>query len=308
MMKIAEAVVFVSLATSLHIGVWAASPARDGSQAEGQSNQTAVVLQTASPAMAAVVRQWQRPPEIAPTPVALPMAPADTPAAPDRPQAEAAMPLASLPARPDAPALAPPPVAETEAPARVSVPDMPTPEAPVAPVTDAPPRPRPPERPSQDAALSPMAPSAPAAPRAGSTPRADTAPAAPKPPEQKPPLPSPNRQAAAPAGQAGKSETQSAASEARNVLQAQWGAEIQRRVHRGMVYPRKAKGSGTARVALDVDRSGKLLGLRLVRSSGVAAFDEAALEAVRRARKFSKAPDALSAASYSFTLSLTFKQ
>ena len=36
-------------------------------------------------------------------------------------------------------------------------------------------------------------------------------------------------------------------------------------------------------------------------------FDVTDLEAVRRARRFAKAPDGLSAASYSFTLSLTFK-
>lgn len=305
MMKLAEAVVFVSLATSLHIGVWAASPARDGSQGDGDSAQAAVVVQTASPAMAAVVRQWQRPPEVAPVPAALPMVPADTAAAPQRPTAESGLPLTALPDRPDAPALAAPPEAETDAPARLSVPEFTPPDAPSPPQAEAQPRPQTP--PKRDTALAaPDAPNAPSLPRVDAAPRAATAPATPRPPEPAPRA-STRQKAAAPAGQAAKDETHAASAKARNALQAEWGAAIQRRVHRGMAYPRGATGAGTARVALDVDRSGKLIGLRLVRSSGVDAFDRAALEAVRRARRFAKAPDGLSAASYSFTLSLTFK-
>lgn len=305
MMKLAEAVVFVSLATSLHIGVWATSPARDGSQAEGDSAQAAVVVQTASPAMAAVVRQWQRPPQVAPVPAALPMAPADTSAAPERPTAESGLPLTALPDRPDGPTLAAPPEAETDAPARLSLPEVAPPQAPTVP--QLPEQTGPQAPPSRDTALAaPDAPNAPSLPRADAAPRAATAPATPRPPEPAPRA-STRQNAATAAGQAAKDETQSTASKARNALQAEWGAAIQRRVHRGMSYPRGATGAGTARVALDVDRSGKLTGLRLVRSSGVDAFDKAALEAVRRARRFAKAPDGLSAASYSFTLSLTFK-
>jgi protein TonB len=47
--------------------------------------------------------------------------------------------------------------------------------------------------------------------------------------------------------------------------------------------------------------------LRLIRSSGVSAFDDEALRAVRNAGRFPAAPQGLTDASYSFTLALTFR-
>lgn len=109
-------------------------------------------------------------------------------------------------------------------------------------------------------------------------------------------------------GPAGPDSPQAAAETARREsLQARWGLRIQRRVHRRLIYPRGATGTGTARVALTIDRSGRLAALRLTRSSGVAAFDRAALSAVRRAGRFPPAPEGLDLALYSFSLSLSFR-
>ncbi len=109
------------------------------------------------------------------------------------------------------------------------------------------------------------------------------------------------------AGQTGRDATQSVNAATRRALQSRWGAKIQARVHRRLVYPRGARGTGSARVSLTIDRAGRLVGLRLTRSSGVAAFDRAALNAVRRAGRFPKAPPELRKASYSFSLSLSFR-
>ena len=109
------------------------------------------------------------------------------------------------------------------------------------------------------------------------------------------------------AGRQGKDSTHSAENGASAALQAGWGAKIQSRVHRQLIYPRGATGAGSASVILTVDRSGKLAALRLTRSSGTPAFDEAALRAVRKAGRFPAAPDGLTRASYSFTLSLAFR-
>jgi len=108
-------------------------------------------------------------------------------------------------------------------------------------------------------------------------------------------------------GQSGQDATQSANAATRNALRARWGAKIQRRVHRRLIYPRGATGTGVAQVALTISPSGTLTGLRLTRSSGVAIFDQAALGAVQRAGQFPKAPGALRDQSYSFTLSLSFR-
>lgn len=329
MMKLAEAVVFLSLATSLHLGVWAASPASNGVASSGPETEAPVVLAAASPAMAAVARQWQRPPDVTAELVAQPNVSPGATMAPKIPRpADRGMTLAALHTRPKAPALAAPPVAQTEAPARVALTQT---QAPPSLAARAPDLAMPPANPHRQTVRSarpaPMpAPTSPTLPRHDAPPRADTVPPAPAPvaapvatpaptPQESPP-PEPRRteprsnapaQNAAKAGQERQDAPNAAQSKARNALQAKWGARIQRKVHRSMVYPRAATGSGTARVALTVDRSGRLVSLRLVRSSGVAAFDAAALEAVKRARRFAKAPQDLSKAQYSFTLSLSFR-
>lgn len=86
-------------------------------------------------------------------------------------------------------------------------------------------------------------------------------------------------------------------------LKARWAAQIRAKVSRNMFAPRGAIASTPASVAFSVSTSGKLLGLELVSSSGSKAFDRAALSAVKRARRFPKAPGGMSNSSYRFTFS-----
>jgi protein TonB len=91
-------------------------------------------------------------------------------------------------------------------------------------------------------------------------------------------------------------------------LRASWGAKIHKKVQRNMRYPRGVSEAGTAKLALSVQRDGKLHGVRLLRSSGNARLDKAALQAVQTAGRFSKAPSELTEAVYAFSVSLTFRR
>ncbi|MGH6817612.1 MAG: energy transducer TonB family protein [Methylovirgula sp.] len=63
-----------------------------------------------------------------------------------------------------------------------------------------------------------------------------------------------------------------------------WRSEIVERISSVKEYPEAARpASGTAVVAFSVDRSGRITSARLVRSSGSAMLDEAAVATVRRA-------------------------
>ncbi|WP_116083818.1 energy transducer TonB [Tropicimonas sp. IMCC34011] len=91
-------------------------------------------------------------------------------------------------------------------------------------------------------------------------------------------------------------------------LKAQWGASIRNRVERGKRYPSGARrASGTAVVQLTVTRAGGLAGVRLVQSSGNAAIDQAAVQAVQRAGRFPAAPSQLPGNAHSFNLPISFR-
>jgi protein TonB len=325
MMRLVEALVFLSLAAGLHVGVWATASTDSGSDAAGDTGTASLSLQMAQPSHAAMVREWETPPtatQTAPT-VTTPDATVDPVSIETTTEIA---PRLSLPDIPTLPRLAALPQIETEPPRRLTMPDgiadFTRPDTP-APDQSAP-RPAPPEqRPAR-----PTPPKALSAPLVASAPIADTnlrpAPpgarpkARPAPPPRKPKVQTSNaapatraagvkRQKSAVNGQSGSDATQSLSVAQRNAVRSRWGAGIQRRVHRNMAYPRGATGEASARVALTVDRSGRLMGLKVIRSSGVAAFDTAAVRAVKRAGRFSAAPKELTDASYSFTLSLTFK-
>ncbi|MCE0504017.1 energy transducer TonB [Roseivivax sp. GX 12232] len=93
---------------------------------------------------------------------------------------------------------------------------------------------------------------------------------------------------------------------ARQSLTARWGGQVRASVERRKRYPGGARGvTGTATVRLTVTRAGRLQAVGLAGSSGDAALDRAALEAVRRA-SFPAAPEGLTQASYTFTLPIRF--
>jgi protein TonB len=57
---------------------------------------------------------------------------------------------------------------------------------------------------------------------------------------------------------------------------------------------------------ITVAANGTLVNYRVAKSSGVAAFDQAALKAVSRAGKFPKAPKGIGASQFTFNLPMSF--
>ncbi|UWQ28144.1 energy transducer TonB [Leisingera sp. M523] len=110
------------------------------------------------------------------------------------------------------------------------------------------------------------------------------------------------------AGQSGGAQVATAESGRRAKLRSIWGAKIRARVERRKRYPAGASGQGQVVVRLTVSRSGQLLSHRIARSSGVAAFDQAALQAVARAGKFPAAPKKLQINQISFNLPMSFSK
>lgn len=110
---------------------------------------------------------------------------------------------------------------------------------------------------------------------------------------------------------AGRNAVQTAtpdANRAKASLMARWGAEIRNRVERRKSYPAAAAGaSGKTVLQLSVTAGGRLAGVGVLKSSGVAAIDRAAVGAVRRAGRFPSAPEGLDAGPHAFRLSLTFR-
>ncbi|MBB4020300.1 MULTISPECIES: energy transducer TonB family protein [Actibacterium] len=163
----------------------------------------------------------------------------------------------------------------------------------------------------------PPPPPAPApAPKAESEPRPAAEPkprpkARPAPPA-KPSGASQAQRAAGSGGGATAGEARSASAATLNPAKAQslkssWGAAIRARVERRKRYPSSARGaSGSAVLRITVGRDGSLHGVSVGRSSGNRALDQAAVQAVRAARRFPAAPKGLGDASYTFSLPVQF--
>lgn len=259
MMRIAEGLVFVSLAMGLHVSLFGAAPYSLGGPPQASQGQSDITVTAAAPAQKALARDWTKAPDLArgiAQPDALQM-PTTIPQPPRPEQTARTLPAPMQLAQPDLPALpdrpsAPPPEPATQ--------DQPAPDT------------RPQARP----------------------PRPKAAQAAP---------PRPARQKAS----AGANAPPAANTAQTQAAQAEWGAQIQRKVHRRLSYPRSGSGSGAVQVALTVTRAGQLANVQITGSSGIAAFDGAALQAVRNAANFPPAPAALRQPSYRFTLALAFR-
>jgi len=313
-MRALEALVFLPLAGGLHLALWAMAPVgfSASTSSSGAAGRNEVTLKGASPSLAALSRTWRQPPQ------ATTREPALLP--PVTPKVKTAMVAAQAP--PSAPrsvaGLAPvlPMATPPEIPVERSVQATLQAQAPAQPKAfSAPPDMR--QTPFTDIVAPRLPPPRLVQVQPPDTPAyVDPAPVA-KPPEvhKKPPSRSVPAQTASGgggvqksrSGRSGQDAVQSQKQAARNALQAQWGAQIQRRVRRKLIYPRGVSGTGSVRVSLTVGRTGKLTALRLLKSSGIAEFDQAALGAVRRARRFAKAPGGLKAATYTFSLSLSFR-
>ncbi|MES2432362.1 MAG: TonB family protein [Pseudomonadota bacterium] len=148
-------------------------------------------------------------------------------------------------------------------------------------------------------------------------PDAEAPPEKPKPepvPEEKPAPKKPKPEKTKPAAKAQqqpqaeqKAATAVSKGKAKSLVD-RWGAQVRKKVERRKTYPRSAAGAeGIATVRITVTRSGGLAGVSVARSSGNAALDQAALQAVNRAGSFPAAPDGLTDAQYSFNLQVSFK-
>lgn len=319
-MRIIEFTAFIALSGALHAASLAIAPLPGGGSRGGQGGTADVTLQAATPTLAAMVQDWDRPPEVSDAPD---LVTPDATAAPDRPaqdiapaprpqiaalaapQAEANLPRTDtrLPA-PPVPFAAPPPEAlplpQADA---TAVPDMPHAER------DA--------RPKAPAQLQ-MADAAPALPDVDTTPAAPRiAPLASLRPETRPErrvaAPSAARPAQTAKGSGAKATTAKAPARAAPVakgpstaqlalLEQQWGAQITTALRRAHRPPRGPKG--TVKLVISISPAGRVASVSLAASSGNSRLDQAALAAVKRAR-FPRAPEGLTKSSYRFSQRLT---
>jgi len=317
-----------------------------GSTTGGQGGAAEVSLAAAPPGMAELVEAWETPPDPAATvdPVA-PQAPPEAEAPPaDLPAADAPPPAAAPAPAPDAAAAetAPPPPPALSAPLPpapqmpVALPDMaPLPDSPAVPDRPAAPdRPVPqqpemarPDVPQTDDVAeadrdTPPPPVSAQAVASSLRPRERPDRPAPQPaarePEQRqtrqaaPAGSNRPRAAQQSAGTGGSSRAgvaQQAAPQrlgpaAEQRLVATWGAQIRSRIERRKTHP--GGRGGRVVVRLTVSRGGQITGAGIARSSGVAALDQAAMNAIRRAGRMPAAPAGLTQGAYSFNLPMDF--
>lgn len=326
-MRVLEITAFIALSSALHAATVILAPVQVGGDGGGDGGQAEVSVQAASPTLAAMVQEWDRPPEVSDAPVLTapgasppPERPAqDVPPttrqthgalpppgpAPDLPQAETRLPAPPVPFARDAPAVLTMPEPGTAVGADLSG-------------TEAPMRPPTPVQPTMsETATLPQVDTAPPASR--------TAPHASLRPEQRPerserPVPRAQPQAPSQApsqarktangagtGPAARNQAPSPAprgpSKAELVrLEQHWGAQITAALRRAHRPPRGVQG--TVHLMIAVTPAGKVTSVSLAASSGNTRLDQAALTAVRRAR-FPRAPEGLTNTSYRFSQRLT---
>lgn len=275
MRRLAEGMIFLGLALSLHMVIFAQRPP-SGSEAGGVGGEALVSLAGATPQLAAMVETWEQPPQTAPQPDRLAMPVPVESAPPDMPQID-------LTVAPDAPVQ----LSQSEQTAEARLPEIETTTPPPPPPAAAPETvPRPQTRPER------AEPSGTAqATQAGRT-------------AQRAAGTGGQRQA----GQSAAAQTSTLSSGQEAKLQAVWGAQIRSRIERGKRFPSGASGSGRVVVLITVSRSGSMLDYQIRTSSGSSAFDTSAMQAVARATRLPAAPPELTAPHYSFALPVLFSR
>lgn len=273
MKALLEATSFGLLAVALHAAALLISDRAGGSQSGGAGGTALISLSGSSPQVAETLSKWETPPPASQTITALPPPnTADAPPVPAMPQAPTATALAkSDPSNLAAPALPSGPSVDT---ATFTPPPAPSP----SPKTKAAPEKTPLTKATTAATPSAAAASQKAAGSGG-------------------------------ASQAGTATTSAIAtlSPARKAtLTSQWGARIRAKIERQKRFPRGAQGDGRVIIRLTLSREGQLIQSGIARSSGVAAFDKAALRAVSSVRRFPTAPQGLTRESYSFDVPISF--
>lgn len=102
-------------------------------------------------------------------------------------------------------------------------------------------------------------------------------------------------------GAAGPSPQQKAS------LMSQWGGQIRSCISRRASAPRGIREGGRVTLRLSVSRSGSIQGVGVAGSSGIAALDQAAVQAAQRAGRCPRAPSELTDASYAFDLPINLQ-
>lgn len=90
---------------------------------------------------------------------------------------------------------------------------------------------------------------------------------------------------------------------------ASWHGLILAQIERHKGYPEEARAhgdKGTAQVAFTLDRQGRVLASRIVRSSGFPALDQETMATVRRAQPFPPPPSNMPGETFEFTVPIRF--
>lgn len=90
---------------------------------------------------------------------------------------------------------------------------------------------------------------------------------------------------------------------------ASWHRRIAQQVERHKDYPTSARARheiGTAQLAFTLDRNGKVVTSRIVRTSGSAALDQETIDTVRRAQPFPPPPPNMPGETFDFTVPIRF--
>jgi protein TonB len=90
---------------------------------------------------------------------------------------------------------------------------------------------------------------------------------------------------------------------------ASWHRKIALQVERHKGYPAAARArheTGIAELAFTIDRNGKVVASRVVRSSGFAALDQETIDTVRRAQPFPPPPANMPGETFDFTVPIRF--
>jgi protein TonB len=90
---------------------------------------------------------------------------------------------------------------------------------------------------------------------------------------------------------------------------ASWHRRIAQQIEQHKGYPPSARArheTGTAQLAFTLDRNGKVITNRIVRTSGSATLDQETIDTVRRAQPFPPPPPNMPGETFDFTVPIRF--
>ncbi|MEC7256411.1 MAG: TonB family protein, partial [Pseudomonadota bacterium] len=285
-----------------------------------------VSVMASSASVEAMVAEWERPPETATAPV-------DTPPPPEVPQ-EAPPPRMAAPdlaVNQSAAVVLPGLTDQADVPAQIdlSVPPPPESEPEPEPIPEPEPEPEPAPEPEPEVIPEPVTQlDAEGRPESSRRPppqvpenidlpdRPEPAPEPAPRVAREPSAPSTASQGQKAAGTGGTNQAgTSGASSVKTMSKSQvtraitvWGGQIRSRIERQKRFPRNVRASGRVVVRITVTPDGRVAGASIARSSGTAAFDQAALQAVSRSGRLPRAPQGLTDATYTFSLPMDFNR